>query len=196
MQLWLVNLLVAGWNVGLWYSHILEFIRCARTSLAETKYTLSRAVFSSATLSSRTRNSMSVLICCWRTSSISSGSCAEASQRLLRINIFGLESRALTQWKKFFSYKQQLWSNSTQQRHEMQTHSSHQSRLSIRHKYKNISIKTMLSDPVINIGIHINTRTRRNINQTAIMIMFLSPIYKFNIFLKKRTLSLRPEHTY
>jgi len=43
-----------------------------------------------------------------RTSSIISGSEAEASQRLFSMKMFGFDRRSLTLWKKFFSYNHQM----------------------------------------------------------------------------------------
>lgn len=113
-----------------------------------------------------------------------SGSEAEASQRLLRMKMFGLESRSLTLWKKDFSWKKKRESfqcarkknvefvTTANQEHRPEqsastnkltacmhfitSHRLHQCGFRVCYQDKDISIQAELVDPTVQFRGHVN----------------------------------------
>jgi len=121
---------------------------------------------------------MSVILFTW---SRKSGSDADASHLLFRINMFGFERRVETLWKKAFSCNQHEKFVSHCGGREVSvrsgTYGDHESAFGVRDEHEHVSVQAMLVYPLVEALGHVDSRG----------------IHQDHIVSEQLTLLLRPE---
>lgn len=121
------------------------------------KKTLSSASFAVLTFSSLVKKSIHRSECCSFTDSWNSGSQADASHRLFKMKIFGLDRRVDTSWKNDFSWKWRQKLLIDCESIFQKTYGQCHRRLSIQHQNEYVCIQAMVVDPIIQIRRNIHT---------------------------------------